>query len=183
MKRLLVTTALAAATMAGSALAPAGARADPTRSSEDVRVAQLTIGLNVYGGRNYCWYDDAWSGPGWYWCNYEWRNGFGWGGGYGWNSWSGGHTAGYYSGRGNSGRGLSNLSYRAGSHSSAGYAHVSHTRAAYSSSRSNAGHSFGSRSSGGNFSGSHSGGGHFSGRPSGGGHAVSAPSGGGHRPH
>ena len=21
-----------------------------------------------WGGQRYCWYDDAWNGPGWYWC-------------------------------------------------------------------------------------------------------------------
>jgi hypothetical protein len=43
-----------------------------------------------YGGRNYCWYDDAWRGPGFYWCGYAWRRGFGWGGGAGWRGWHGG---------------------------------------------------------------------------------------------
>src|SRR6202034_1127262 len=41
----------------------------------------------VFGGRQYCWYDDGWQGPGWYWCGYAYRTGFGWGGGYGWNGW------------------------------------------------------------------------------------------------
>jgi hypothetical protein len=41
----------------------------------------------LFGGRNYCWYDDAWQGPGWYWCGYAHRPGFGWGGGIGWNNW------------------------------------------------------------------------------------------------
>src|SRR5208337_4860639 len=40
-----------------------------------------------WGGQRYCWYDDAWNGPGWYWCNYAWRQGYGWGGPYGWNRW------------------------------------------------------------------------------------------------
>jgi len=170
MKTLLLTTALAAATMAGSALAPSGARADPASMSGDVQIAQLTIGLNVFGGRHYCWYDDAWSGPGWYWCGYEGRNGYGWGGGYGWNSWSGGHAAAYYSGRGNSGHGLSRASYTGAGH--AGYAHTSHTSVRYSGSHSSAGH----------FSGSHSSASHSSGGPAGGGHAG-APSGGTHGPH
>ena len=43
----------------------------------------------LFGGRNYCWYPDGWRGPGWYWCGYEFRQGFGWGGGYGWNGWGG----------------------------------------------------------------------------------------------
>jgi hypothetical protein len=39
----------------------------------------------VWAGRNYCWYDDGWRGPGWYWCGYAFRRGLGWGGGYGWH--------------------------------------------------------------------------------------------------
>src|ERR1700761_2746456 len=33
----------------------------------------------AWGGRNYCWYDGGWRGPGWYWCGYGARYGFGWG--------------------------------------------------------------------------------------------------------
>jgi hypothetical protein len=40
-----------------------------------------------FGGRNYCWYEDGWQGPGWYWCGYAYRPGFGWGGPIGWNNW------------------------------------------------------------------------------------------------
>lgn len=40
-----------------------------------------------FGGREYCWYDDGWMGPGWYWCGYAYRTGFGWGGVLGWNNW------------------------------------------------------------------------------------------------
>ena len=43
-----------------------------------------------FGGRNYCWYDDGWQGPGYYWCGYAWRRGLGWGGGAGWHGWHGG---------------------------------------------------------------------------------------------
>ena len=42
----------------------------------------------VYGGRDYCWYPNGWRGPGWYWCGYHMRRGFGWGGGAGWHGWS-----------------------------------------------------------------------------------------------
>ncbi|WP_020174363.1 hypothetical protein [Methyloferula stellata] len=48
----------------------------------------------LYGGQNYCWYDNGWRGPGFYWCGYAWRRGFGWGGGYGWHGWHGGHGGG-----------------------------------------------------------------------------------------
>ncbi|HEX7759018.1 MAG TPA: hypothetical protein VF459_05930 [Caulobacteraceae bacterium] len=40
-----------------------------------------------WGGRRYCWYDGGWSGPGWYYCNYAWRRGYGWGGPVGWRGW------------------------------------------------------------------------------------------------
>jgi hypothetical protein len=44
-----------------------------------------------WGGRNFCWYEDAWRGPGWYWCGYAWHRGYGWGGPFGWHNWRGGH--------------------------------------------------------------------------------------------
>ncbi len=47
-----------------------------------------------YGGRRYCWYPDGWHGPGWYWCGYGARVGYGWGGPVGWRGWhwyGGGH--------------------------------------------------------------------------------------------
>ena len=40
-----------------------------------------------WGGYDYCWYEDGWRGPGWYWCGYAQRPGFGWGGPIGWNNW------------------------------------------------------------------------------------------------
>lgn len=40
-----------------------------------------------WGGYDYCWYNDGWRGPGWYWCGYAYRPGFGWGGPFGWNNW------------------------------------------------------------------------------------------------
>jgi len=41
----------------------------------------------VFNGHQYCWYDDGWNGPGWYWCDYAWYRGYGWGGGEGWRGW------------------------------------------------------------------------------------------------
>ena len=38
-------------------------------------------------GQEYCWYDDGWHGPGWYWCGYALRQGLGWGGAKGWQHW------------------------------------------------------------------------------------------------
>ncbi len=44
----------------------------------------------IFGGRNFCWYDNGWRGPGFYWCGYAFRSGYGWGGVAGWNGWRGG---------------------------------------------------------------------------------------------
>jgi hypothetical protein len=41
----------------------------------------------LFGGRNYCWYPGGWHGPGYYWCGYANRRGFGWGGPEGWHGW------------------------------------------------------------------------------------------------
>jgi hypothetical protein len=43
--------------------------------------------VHAFRGHDYCFYFDAWNGPGWYRCGSAWRNGFGWGGEYGWNEW------------------------------------------------------------------------------------------------
>jgi hypothetical protein len=40
-----------------------------------------------FAGREYCWYDDGWRGPGFYWCGYRLRVGLGWGGPAGWHGW------------------------------------------------------------------------------------------------
>ena len=40
--------------------------------------------VQFFGGHQYCWYPLGWQGPGWYWCGYAERTGFGWGGGEGW---------------------------------------------------------------------------------------------------
>lgn len=44
----------------------------------------------IFGGRRYCFYLSGWRGPGWYWCGYAWRRGFGWGGPRGWHGWRAG---------------------------------------------------------------------------------------------
>ena len=63
----------------------------------------------IFGGRQYCWYDNGWRGPGWYWCGYAYRRGYGWGGGVGWNHWRhyghGGHRPGHGGGRPHGGHG------------------------------------------------------------------------------
>src|ERR1039458_3961774 len=59
----------------------------------------------IWLGHNYCWYDDAWNGAGWYWCGYAFNRGNGWGGGFGWHNWHGGHAGGHGGGMGGGGMG------------------------------------------------------------------------------
>lgn len=42
----------------------------------------------AWGGRNYCWYNRGWHGPGYYFCGMAFRRGHGWGGPEGWHHWS-----------------------------------------------------------------------------------------------
>src|SRR3954452_15781995 len=81
--RLATVSALAAGAMmiGGRAQAAALPGADGLRAAIDTSALTENVQLYVFGGRNYCWYDDGWNGPGWYWCGYRYRSGFGWGGG------------------------------------------------------------------------------------------------------
>jgi hypothetical protein len=38
----------------------------------------------IWQGREYCWYDTGWNGPGWYRCGFAKKPGRGWGGPQGW---------------------------------------------------------------------------------------------------
>src|SRR5271168_421292 len=135
-----------AATVASAAVPLASAEAAPMGRlifAVDRPADQPTLDKVQYfwGGRNYCWYDGGWQGPGWYWCGYAWRRGFGWGGGYGWHSWHGGHGGGGHGG------------YVGGGHGGGGHG-------GYASS----GHGGGGHGGGGGHSGGgHGGGGHGSG--------------------
>jgi hypothetical protein len=92
--RKLLLTAAALALAASSLLAPK-ADAMALGAPSGVRSAADSLGIveksqYFYGGRNYCWYPDGWHGPGFYWCGYAFREGFGWGGPVGWRGWRGG---------------------------------------------------------------------------------------------
>lgn len=54
-------------------------------------------GAFLFGGHNYCWYDNGWNGGGWYWCGYGYNYGYGYGGPVGWHGWAwrGGRPPGY----------------------------------------------------------------------------------------
>src|ERR1043165_3834146 len=78
-----LTAAAAVALTVGSASAmPLGGLGQAADHLSAVEKTQF-----VYLGRNYCWYPDGWHGPGFYWCGYAWRSGFGWGGPLGWRGW------------------------------------------------------------------------------------------------
>jgi hypothetical protein len=68
---------------------PAGGEAAPLDNGiwRADGVAPIETVQFIWGGRNYCWYDSGWRGPGWYWCGYDGRRGLGWGGVYGWHGW------------------------------------------------------------------------------------------------
>src|SRR5580692_4258112 len=89
---------LALGLLGGQASALPVDRLVPMAIPSDVEQAQF-----VFGGRNYCWYDDGWRGPGFYWCGYAWRRGLGWGGGVGWHGWHGGRGHGHVGGGGRPG--------------------------------------------------------------------------------
>src|ERR1043165_377344 len=81
-----LTAAAAVALTVGSASAmPLGGLGQAADHLSAVEKTQF-----VYLGRNYCWYPDGWHGPGFYWCGYAWRSGFGWGGPIGWRGWRAG---------------------------------------------------------------------------------------------
>jgi len=121
--KALFLSGLALAIAAGFALPLAGAAeaaiggALPSTEILPVENAQF-----FFGGQNYCWYDEGWQGPGWYWCGYAWNNGQGWGGGEGWHGWRG-HSHGAYSGsRGNA----PSVKVGGANHVVSGASHVSH---------------------------------------------------------
>ncbi len=83
--------ALAAALAVGS-LSSIGSTANATIAATGMSPAADRLTLVdqvqfVYGGHRHCWYQDGWHGPGWYWCGYRLRRGFGWGGEEGFRGW------------------------------------------------------------------------------------------------
>src|SRR4051812_38756043 len=89
MRKLLTTMAATAALFAVGSI-----RADAMPLNDPAGVRTATDELNIidtvqyyYGGRRFCWYDDGWNGPGYYWCGQYLAPGIGWGGGWGWRGW------------------------------------------------------------------------------------------------
>ena len=79
---IAISASLALPGVVGQANALPVDRFMATAIPSDLEQAQF-----FFGGQNYCWYDDGWHGPGFYWCGYAFRRGLGWGGGAGWHGW------------------------------------------------------------------------------------------------
>jgi hypothetical protein len=92
---------IAAGSMLAGALSFSLPSIEPAQAQDAGAVAAGVVsgiaGAFLFGGRNYCWYDNGWNGPGWYWCGYGYNYGAGWGGPVGWHGWRwrGGHPPGY----------------------------------------------------------------------------------------
>ena len=108
--RTLLLSAAAAATLVFGAAVPIASAAPAPQLFSGIYTAGDAGSLQqvqfIFGGRNYCWYDNGWRGPGFYWCGYAFRSGLGWGGGAGWHGWRGGGGGGVGHGpRGGGGHG------------------------------------------------------------------------------
>jgi hypothetical protein len=84
----MILAAAAAASLAGAA-ATAEAAPPLVVGVDHPGDAVFQDAQYFYLGRNWCWYDSAWRGPGFYWCGYAFRRGYGWGGPAGWRGWYG----------------------------------------------------------------------------------------------
>jgi hypothetical protein len=77
---------IASAAITRDAAAGAFGVTEGLRAAADKLASAETVQF-IWNGRRYCWYPGGWRGPGWYWCGYAWRRGFGWGGPAGWHGW------------------------------------------------------------------------------------------------
>jgi hypothetical protein len=100
MQKIRLALLAAAALVAGMAsfgvaqAAPAGGPVALGTASGELNMVQDA--QFIFGGHNYCFYIDGWHGPGWYWCGYRHRRGYGWGGGEGFHGWHRGGPAHVY---------------------------------------------------------------------------------------
>ena len=95
MPQFAVTIVAATVFIAGASIMGASVGAAPMVAPGAIRGAADSLNMVeraqfIWLGHNYCWYDDGWNGPGWYWCGQYLTSGIGWGGGYGWHHWRGG---------------------------------------------------------------------------------------------
>jgi hypothetical protein len=92
MRKVVLAFTAATSLVATGTLLSTPASAGPFARPDGIRLSASSVDLAeavqfFWEGRRYCWYDDGWQGPGFYWCGYRWHRGFGWGGGYGWHGW------------------------------------------------------------------------------------------------
>src|SRR6185437_16941552 len=79
-KRSLKFSMIIAGSVAGAAMlaaVPAQAQENPVGAVLGAAAA-IAAAPFMWGGHRYCWYE-GWNGPGWYWCGYGARRGYGWG--------------------------------------------------------------------------------------------------------
>jgi hypothetical protein len=82
--RKLILAAASVAAFATAALAVPGPSTSVRSAADELSLTQVQF---RFGGHRHCWYARGWNGPGWYWCGYHHRRGYGWGGPEGWNGW------------------------------------------------------------------------------------------------
>ncbi len=119
MRNLVLSLAASAALLAAAPLASAQTASDgrlifglePVGAPPRVQDVQF-----LFGGRNYCWYPAGWHGPGYYWCGYAYRRGFGWGGPEGWHGWRGGGGGGHDGHGGRGGASVGHAAFGGGGH-------------------------------------------------------------------
>ena len=118
----LAAVTLGVAALAGGAFASTA----PAQLISGVYTAQdrpmLLKAQFYWGGRHFCFYENGWNGPGFYWCGYAWRHGWGWGGPVGWHGWGRGYGhRGYYRGGWNNYYHTGHGNYRGGNHHGGGW--------------------------------------------------------------
>ena len=86
-RKLALFVALCASVSLPLANLAEAAVADGVVIGSPIQILPVEKAQFFFGGRNYCWYDNGWQGPGFYWCGYAFRTGLGWGGGAGWHGW------------------------------------------------------------------------------------------------
>src|ERR1700730_326754 len=92
MQKVVLALTAATSLVATGRLLTTAASAVPFARPDGIEAAASGVDVAetvqfFWEGRRYCWYDDGWQGPGFYWCGYRWQRGVGWGGGYGWHGW------------------------------------------------------------------------------------------------
>jgi hypothetical protein len=85
MRKSAVAIALVTVLLTGGAMAQSAIPREPSATFTGLRLNLVLGQFFPFGGRNYCWYEGGWHGPGYDWRGYACRRGYGWGGGYGWH--------------------------------------------------------------------------------------------------